>query len=79
MKTGRLKRRFNMPMARMLNRSNAKHPVRPPFLAGTSVVQMIGDGLRSRIDERRAAEVEVGVYALNRMLGSGRPNYVRIV
>ena len=41
--------------------------------------QVIGDGLRSRIDERRVTEVEVGVYALNRMLDLGRPNYVRIV
>jgi hypothetical protein len=41
--------------------------------------QVIGDGLRSRIDERRVTEVKVGVYALNRMLDLGRPNYVRIV
>jgi hypothetical protein len=41
--------------------------------------QVIGDGLRSCIDERRVTEVEVGVYALNRMLDLGRPNYVRIV
>jgi hypothetical protein len=41
--------------------------------------QVIGDGLHSRIDERRSTEVEVGVYALNRMLDLGRPNYVRIV
>jgi hypothetical protein len=40
---------------------------------------VIGDGLRSRIDERRVTEVEVGVYALNRMLDSGRPKYPRIV
>jgi hypothetical protein len=66
-------------MARMLSGSNAKHPVRPPFHAGTSVVQVIGEGLRSRIDERRVTEVEVGVYALNPMLDIGRPNYVRIV
>ncbi len=38
---------------------------------------MIGDGLRSRTDERRATEVNVGVHALNRMLDLGRPTYVR--
>jgi len=41
--------------------------------------QVIGDGLRSRSDERRVTEVEVAVHALNRMLDLGRPNYVRIV
>jgi Transposase DDE domain len=40
--------------------------------------QVIGGGLRSRIDERRVTEVEVGVHALNRMLEFGRPNYVRV-
>ncbi|MDQ2762845.1 MAG: IS5 family transposase [Pseudomonadota bacterium] len=40
--------------------------------------QVIGDGLRSRKDERRATEVDVGVYALNRMLEFGRPISVRI-
>jgi len=35
--------------------------------------QVIGDGLRSRTDERRATEVNVAVHALNRMLGLGRP------
>jgi hypothetical protein len=40
--------------------------------------QVIGDGLRSRIDERRATEVDVAVHALNRMLEMGRPNYVRM-
>ena len=39
---------------------------------------MIGEGLRSRKDERRATEVDVGVYALNRMLELGRPISVRI-
>ena len=38
---------------------------------------MIGDGLRSRTDERRATEVAVAARALNRMLELGRPNYVR--
>jgi hypothetical protein len=37
--------------------------------------QVIGDGLRSRIDERRMTEVNVAVD----MLELGRPNYVRIV
>ena len=40
--------------------------------------QVIGGGLRSRIDERRVTEVEVGIHALNRMLEFGRPNYVRV-
>jgi len=40
--------------------------------------RVIGDGLRSRRDERRATEVDVGVYALNRMLELGRPISVRI-
>lgn len=40
--------------------------------------QVIGDGLRSPIDERRVTEVEVGAHVLNRMLEFGRPNYVRV-
>ena len=40
--------------------------------------RVIGDGLRSRTDERRATEVEVAAHALNRMLELGRPSYVRI-
>ena len=40
--------------------------------------RVIGDALRSRKDERRATEVDVGVYALNRMLELGRPISVRI-
>jgi Transposase DDE domain len=40
--------------------------------------RVIGDGLRSRTDRRRAVEVNVGVHALNRMLELGRPKYVRI-
>ena len=39
---------------------------------------MIGDGLRSYTDERRATEMDVAVHVLNRMLELGRPNYVRI-
>ena len=39
---------------------------------------VIGDGLRSRTDERRASEVDVAVHALNRMLELGRPESVRI-
>ncbi len=39
---------------------------------------MIGDGLRSRMDQRRATEVGVAVHALNRMLELGRPESVRI-
>jgi Transposase DDE domain len=40
--------------------------------------QVIGDGLRSHTDERRATEVDVAVHVLNRMLELGRPTYVRI-
>ena len=39
--------------------------------------QVIGDGLRAHTDRRRATEVDVAVYTLNRMLDLGRPNYVR--
>ena len=39
--------------------------------------QVIGDGLRSRTDDRQATEVDVAVHALNRMSELGRPNYVR--
>ena len=40
--------------------------------------RVIGDGLRSRTDRRRATEVQVAVHALNRMLELGRPISVRI-
>ncbi len=40
--------------------------------------QVIGDGLRSRTDRRRATELDVAVHALNRMLELGRPISVRI-
>ena len=40
--------------------------------------QVIGDGLRSRTDQRRATEVDVAVHALNHMLGLGRPISVRV-
>ena len=39
--------------------------------------QVIGDGLRSRTDDRRSTEVDVAVHALNRMSELGRPSYVR--
>jgi len=39
--------------------------------------RVIGDGLRSRTECRRAAEVAVAVRMLNRMLDLGRPEYVR--
>jgi hypothetical protein len=39
---------------------------------------VIGDGLRSRADERRATEVAIAAHALNRMLELGCPNYVRV-
>jgi hypothetical protein len=41
--------------------------------------QVIGDGLRSRLDERRVTEVNVAVHVLNRMSELGRPSYVRVV
>ena len=40
--------------------------------------RMIGDGLRSRTDQRRATEADVAVQVLNRMLELGRPEFVRI-
>jgi hypothetical protein len=40
--------------------------------------RVIGDGLRSRTDPRRATEVGIAVHPLNRMLDLGCPNYVRI-
>src|SRR3954467_13669559 len=40
--------------------------------------RVIGDGLRSHTDERRATEVDVAVHVLNRMLELGCPTYVRI-
>ena len=40
--------------------------------------QVIGDELRAHTDERRATEVAVAVYALNRMLDLGRPSYVHV-
>jgi hypothetical protein len=40
--------------------------------------QVIGDGLRSRKDQRRTTEVAIAVHVLNRMLGLGRPNSVRV-
>ena len=40
--------------------------------------QVIGDGLRSRTDGRRATEVDVAVHALNRMLELGRLISVRV-
>jgi hypothetical protein len=40
--------------------------------------RVIGDGLRSRTDERRATEMDVAVQVLNRMLDLGRPESVRI-
>jgi hypothetical protein len=40
--------------------------------------RVIGSGLRSQTNERRATEVDVAVQVLNRMLELGRPKYVRI-
>jgi len=40
--------------------------------------QIIGAELRAHKDKRRATEVAVAVHPLNRMLGLGRPSYVRV-
>jgi hypothetical protein len=40
--------------------------------------RVIGDGLRSRTDRRRAPEIAIAVHALNQMLAFGRPKTVRI-
>ena len=40
--------------------------------------RVIGDGLRSHTEERRATEMDVAVHVLNRMLELGRPESVRI-
>src|SRR5215213_825756 len=40
--------------------------------------RVIGDGLRSHTDERRATEMDVAVQVLNRMLELGRPESARI-
>src|SRR6185295_61763 len=40
--------------------------------------QVIGDRLRAHTEERRATEVNVAVYVLNRMQELGRPKYVRV-
>jgi hypothetical protein len=39
--------------------------------------RIIGDGLRSRTDQRRATEVAIEVNVLNRVLELGRLEYVR--
>ena len=51
---------------------------RHPEAAISRYKHVIGDGLRLRIERRRAVEVDVGVHALNRMLKLGRPNYTRV-
>ena len=40
--------------------------------------RVIGDALRSRSEQTEATEVALAAAALNRMLGLGRPSYVRI-
>ena len=40
--------------------------------------RVIGGALRSRTDGRQATEVAIAVHALNRMLGLGRPESVRV-
>ena len=41
--------------------------------------RVIGGGLRSRTDRRRATEITLAVSVLNRMLELGRPEYIRMV
>jgi predicted metal-dependent phosphoesterase TrpH len=46
------------------------HPIRARIEATVGrFKQVIGDGLRSHIGQRRPTELGVAVYALNRMLG----------
>lgn len=40
-------------------------------------MRVIGDGLRFQTGGRQAAEVAIAADVLNRMLGFGRPEYVR--
>ena len=40
--------------------------------------QVIGDGLRLHTDERQVTGVSVAVHVLNRILGLGHPNSVRV-
>jgi hypothetical protein len=53
------------------------HPPEPEPAIGR-FKRVIGDGMRSRSDERRRTEVEVAVHALNRMLELVCPSYVRV-
>ena len=46
--------------------------------AVSRIKRVMGDSLRSRAESRRATEVAIAVYALNRMLELGRPKSVRI-
>jgi len=58
--------------------TRAPAPRRPSRDGSARWKPVIGDGLRSRKDERRTTEVEVAVHGLNRMLAFGRPISVRI-
>ena len=40
--------------------------------------RVMGDGLRSQIDQRRKTEVVIAIHALNRMLELGRPKSARV-
>jgi hypothetical protein len=40
--------------------------------------RVMGDGLRSQIDQRRKTEVVIAIHALNRMLELGRSKSARI-
>ena len=58
--------------------TTASYTLNSTMLTDVTWKQVIGGGLRSRTDERRATEVAVAAHALNRMLELGRPSYVRI-
>jgi hypothetical protein len=64
---------------RMGRQRTSGYSFRAPAEAGISRwKRVIGDGLRSQTDGRRATEVAIAADALNRMLDLGRPEYVRI-
>ncbi len=73
--------------ARLLTRATQSRAAawlgrRPPAIAGESDVsrfkRVIGVGLRSRTNRRRATEIAIAVSVLNRMLELGLPEYVRL-
>jgi hypothetical protein len=64
---------------RMAWQKSSGHNVRAKVEAAIGrYKRVIGDSIRSRTDETEATEVAIAARALNRMLESGRPNYVRV-